>query len=90
MTTRLTRRQAVSALAALRDEHVAALAFGAPEPVLVQNWSGLDSVRPWAIVWADGPDDWAYRAAMRHTDVPLAPGVGCDAATMCALTLFPA
>lgn len=34
-----------------------------PEPTLVENWQGwAGGTTDFAILWEDGPDDWAYRA----------------------------
>lgn len=69
MTTKakISRAQAEAALAAVRDRfkpylepfeidgHVYSAAY--PEPKLAEDWNDREG---WAIVWEEGPDDWAY------------------------------
>lgn len=62
----VTRKQAEQALAAVRHQFKAYIEplvingrnYGGSEPTLVENYDNA----PFAIVWEDGPDEWAYRA----------------------------
>lgn len=60
----VTREQARQALEATKLQF-ALHVEDAPEygPKLIENWDWLESgPTPWAIVWEDGPYEWAYRA----------------------------
>lgn len=67
----ITREQAEQALASIRQQFKVYIDAGEPEPVLVENWkpfvyrdgSMVDTdTYPFAIVWDEGPFEWAYRA----------------------------
>lgn len=66
----VTRKQAEQVLAAVRSRHEGY--WGDSEssaPKLVENWDWLESgPTRWAIVWEEGPYEWAYRASMGGTD----------------------
>lgn len=71
MTKRVTRRQAEAALRAVEKQfktYLEPLDLGdggrvfppvCPPPTLSMDWDGHV-----AILWEDGPDEWAYRASM--------------------------
>lgn len=69
-------------------------------PKLIENWDWLDSgPTPWAIVWEEGPYEWALRAQSGGTDpefgtvTPEAEnwpeGVFAEAATSWAVGIYP-
>jgi hypothetical protein len=73
----VTRKQAEQVLAAIKKRYAGLLETDPelpslrpwPPPKLIENWDFLDSgPTPWAIVWEEGPDEWAYRAAMGGLD----------------------
>jgi hypothetical protein len=69
----VTLAQATKALEAVKSQYRAHWDTGdryaAQPPKLVQNWDWLESgPTPWAIVWEEGPFEWAYRAAMGGLD----------------------
>lgn len=59
--TRVTKREAQRVLAALKRQQRAAIAGGSgPQLVKDWDWGWTESrVYPWAIVWEEGPYDWA-------------------------------
>lgn len=67
----ITREQAEQALAAVKEQFKVYIDAGESEPVLVENWEPFvyqdgkvvdTETYPFAIVWEDGPFEWAYRA----------------------------
>lgn len=63
----VTREQAEAVLEAVKERYRSYWETGdkyAPQPPkLVENWDWLDSgPTAWAIVWEEGPFEWAYRA----------------------------
>lgn len=66
--TGVTREQAEQALEAVKGQWSYDVAEG-NVPKLVENWDWLESgTTPWAIVWEEGPDEWAMRAQNGGTD----------------------
>jgi hypothetical protein len=58
-----------AALAAIRAQFSAYLGDGEPAPEIRRDWDWLDSgPTPWAIVWEEGPDEWAHRAQQGGVD----------------------
>lgn len=83
--------QAEQALACIKRQFQDYLGAGCPEPTLVENWKpfiyrdgGVQDTDPipFAVLWEEGPDDWAYRAHSGGRDVELTlelrsvPGIG--------------
>lgn len=74
MSDKITREQAEAALAAIKAQFksyteplvIDGEDFGptvTSEPVLVEDYDG----EGWAIVWEEGPDEWAFRATTGGT-----------------------
>lgn len=68
----VTREQAEQVLEAVKKQY---RPYWEPDgdyvpqlPVLIENWEYLDHPTPWAIVWEEGPDEWAYRASSGGVD----------------------
>jgi hypothetical protein len=58
----VTREQAEQALEAIKGQWPYDVAEG-NVPKLIENWDWLESGHiPFAIVWEEGPDEWAYSA----------------------------
>lgn len=71
----ITKEQAEQVLAAVKERHEGWFDATDPQqgPKLVQDWDWLESgPTPWAIVWEEGPDEWAYRFVMGGVNVELA------------------
>lgn len=70
--TEITREVAEQALEAIKGQWPYDVAEG-NVPKLIENWDWLESGSiPFAIVWEEGPDEWAYRAGDGgpfHTDL---------------------
>ncbi|MFE0472636.1 hypothetical protein ACFW2V_13575 [Streptomyces sp. NPDC058947] len=76
----ITRKQAEQALACVRQQFKVYIDAGEPEPVLVENWKpfvwqdsrGVETdTYPFAIIWEEGPFEWAYRAEEGGVDEEL-------------------
>lgn len=66
----VTRQQAETVLNRIKTQY---RAHWEPDercaPKLVENWDWLESgPRRWAIVWEEGPFEWAFRASMGGFD----------------------
>lgn len=64
--TKITRKQAEQALAAIKDQFKIYLAVDGEEygPKLIENWEPYwnDSTIDFVIMWEEGPYEWAYNA----------------------------
>lgn len=58
----VTKEIAEQAFAAIKKQFAAYIDEN-NGPELIENWDWLDSgPTPWAVVWEEGPFEWAYRA----------------------------
>lgn len=76
----VTRAQAERALACVREQFKEYIAAGDPPPRLVENWVPVTyregrvvegETIPFAIMWEEGPSEWAYRAPEGGRDIEL-------------------
>jgi hypothetical protein len=76
----ITREQAEQALSCIRRQFKVYIDAGEPEPVLVENWKPFvyrngevvdTDPYPFAIVWEEGPFEWACRAKSGGVDEEL-------------------
>lgn len=76
----ITREQAEQALACIRQQFRSYIGAGYPAPELTESWKPFiyregrevdTEVIPFAVVWPEGPDDWAHRAHSGGRDVEL-------------------
>lgn len=76
----LTRAQAEQALAAVREQFKIYMGAGDPEPKLVEDWKPVvfqngrevdTEPIPFAILWEEGPFEWADRARSGGIDEEL-------------------
>lgn len=92
MTTSITREQAEAALRQVEEYYADYIEEGYG-PKLVEDWvktyDSPDPTIPWAIVWYQGPDEWAYYTADRHNKVIDHTKVDVEAATFQVLSLWP-
>lgn len=58
MKTALTRETAEKVLKQVTTKYAAYIEAGY-EPKLIQDWDWVGHT-PWAIIWEEGPDEWAY------------------------------
>lgn len=70
MTQTVTREKADQVLVAVKQRYPGA--DGAYGPELVKDWQYLNDPTPWAIVWEDGPFEWAYTALSGGVDEEVA------------------
>jgi hypothetical protein len=73
----ITREQAELVLAAIEHQFAWALEGTNQEfgPKLVEDWDWTDSPVPFAIIWEEGPFEWALRAASGGIDPEMADAV---------------
>lgn len=94
---RVTKREAERVLAAVKRAFPAWLGKGSVPPKLVKDWNWGFA---WAIVWEEGPYDWAVlfphggideEFGGKHPDVSdrLPEGVWTEAATSWAIAIYP-
>lgn len=76
----ITREQAERALASIRQQFKTYIDAGEPEPELIENWKPFvyqdgkvieTDTYPFAVVWQDGPFEWAHRAQEGGVDEEL-------------------
>lgn len=67
----MNRTQALAATAAVAHQFRTYIDAGYSAPELVENWDFPDTPVRWAVVWEDGPDDWASRAQVGGQDETL-------------------
>lgn len=62
----VTREQAEAVLAAVQAKYAPDLNGENAEygPKLIEDWDWLSSPTKWAIIWEEGPFEWAYRFGM--------------------------
>lgn len=66
--TKITRKQAEQALAAIKAQFKTYIEvdaqYGGEGPKIVENWEPYynDSIVPFVIMWEEGPFEWAYNA----------------------------
>lgn len=61
----VTRRKAEATLAAVKKQHRGWPGVDGPYgPKLVENWDWIGSPKRWAIVWEEGPYEWALYFGM--------------------------
>lgn len=93
MSKNLTREQAETVLREIKTRYISWIEPGY-EPKLVENWEKTyespEPTIPWAIVWYEGPDEWAYYTSVRDNDVVDHTKVHVEAATFQVLSLWPA
>lgn len=73
--THITRKKAEAVLDAVKKRHRATIQAGYAEPLLVENWdwghAGINPT-PWAIIWEEGPYEWAFRYTQGGIDPEMA------------------
>ncbi len=72
MADRITQAQADTCLAQIKIQFAVYINGGGTPPKLIKDWDWLDSgPTAWAIVWEEGPFEWAYRAHQGGVDEEL-------------------
>jgi hypothetical protein len=100
MSAEVTRQQAEATLAALKAKYADDLRLGLYyEPKLIENWGYPESgPKPFAIVWEEGPTEWALRfpaggmagfGAVMESPVALPEGVWVEAYSEWAVAIYP-
>ncbi|WP_433242398.1 hypothetical protein [Actinomadura nitritigenes] len=70
----VTREQAEQVLEAIKEKYAhhwrneKGDPYGTP-PQLIENWHWLTEPTPWAILWEEGPFEWAYLAGVGGLDM---------------------
>jgi len=96
---KITKSQAERVLAAVARQ-AKAWVTETCHPVLVQDWQWMDNPAPLAVVWEEGPYDWAYlfphggteeEFGSRIPDVSarLPQNVFCEAVTGWSIAIYP-
>lgn len=62
----ITRKTAEQALAAVIEQF--AVQPGDPQPEIKENWHWTETPARWALVWEEGPYEWALRAGTGGLD----------------------
>jgi len=87
VTEPVTAEQAMAALDAILGQFATHIAAGGPPPAAVAQYDGTPH---WAILWVDGPLDWAHSAFVGGVDEEVAaelgdfPGVPAETAAAAA------
>lgn len=90
MASKITRKQAEQALAAIKQQYASYLGSDGEEygPKLVENWEPFwnDRTIAFVIMWEEGPFEWAYSAKDGGLDEELSSLVGQRMDTPAATT----
>lgn len=90
MTNRLNHEDAHAAFVKV-CQHYADIITHDNQPELTRDWEKTwdspEPIVPWAIVWHEGPDDWAI--AVNHGDIIPAELAFAEPATGQVLSLYP-
>lgn len=99
--TRVTKAEATKTLNAVKRMFRYALGKGSTGPTLIKDWTWgwtTEHTYEWAIVWEEGPYDWAHlfpyggrdeEFGFKHDEVAIPDGTWTECITGWAIAVYP-